>query len=120
MFDFEAPCYEPHRWYRGGHLQTLASVRSSKVVSPTSTKHEVTLPDGDAIVLHETPRSRWCCVWTRFTVAGDRKVAVADSRVERLPWVAVHDSHGPAVFPTGLQRVSRRHARLWGRRRVGA
>lgn len=50
---FVPPPFLPDRWMRGGHLQTLASIRAPGVQVATAETHVVELPGGDAIVLHE-------------------------------------------------------------------
>jgi len=50
---FQPPTFAPHRLIRGGHLQTIASIRSTGQPLDPSARHTLTLPDGDAIVLHE-------------------------------------------------------------------
>ena len=54
MDQFNAPTFAPHRIYRGGHLQTLASLRSTNLTVTAEEQHIVALPDGDAIVLHRS------------------------------------------------------------------
>ncbi|MCC9599591.1 alpha/beta fold hydrolase [Stieleria sp. JC731] len=54
MATFIPPPYQPSRLYRGGMLQTLASLRRPVVRAPESQQHIVQLPDGDSIVLHQS------------------------------------------------------------------
>lgn len=49
----ELPPYLPSRVYRGGHLQTLATLRSRGHVLLSPEPHVVQLKDGDAVVVHE-------------------------------------------------------------------
>ncbi len=56
MQHFSPPPFQPDPWIRGGHLQTLASLRRARLEVPVDTRHVVRLPDGDALVLHETGR----------------------------------------------------------------
>ncbi|MEM6469245.1 MAG: alpha/beta fold hydrolase [Planctomycetota bacterium] len=51
--DFTPPDFRPSRWFPGGHLQTLGSLRAPPTDLAADRKHTVDLPDGDAIVLHE-------------------------------------------------------------------
>jgi predicted alpha/beta-fold hydrolase len=53
MKTFSPPPFEPDRLIRGGHLQTIASLRSTSEKIDTGQQHVVQLPDDDAIVLHE-------------------------------------------------------------------
>lgn len=53
MDTFSPPPFHPARLIRGGHLQTLASLRGPDQQIAPDLKHVVQLPDGDAIVLHE-------------------------------------------------------------------
>ncbi|MEL6105657.1 MAG: alpha/beta fold hydrolase [Planctomycetota bacterium] len=54
MIAFEPPPFEPHWWIRGGHLQTIASLKRPTKDVPETTRHVVDVTDGDAIVVHET------------------------------------------------------------------
>ena len=54
MIAFEPPAFQPHWWIRGGHLQTVASLKRPNQEVPSTTEHVVTVSDGDAIVVHET------------------------------------------------------------------
>ncbi|WP_158222806.1 YheT family hydrolase [Rhodopirellula sp. MGV] len=54
MAYFDPPPFFPSRWYRGGALQTVASLRRPAIAAPSSTKHELPLSDGDRIVLHQS------------------------------------------------------------------
>ncbi|WP_436716846.1 alpha/beta fold hydrolase [Roseiconus lacunae] len=56
MISFTPPPFHPSRLYRGGTLQTIASLRRPSVQAPQSIKHTVELPDGDCIVLHQSGR----------------------------------------------------------------
>lgn len=53
MDTFEPPPFFPDRLMRGGHLQTLASLRAPDDSIAVDRQHIVRLPDGDSIVLHE-------------------------------------------------------------------
>lgn len=53
MKTFSPPPFEPDRLIRGGHLQTIASLRPTREKIELGQQHVVQLPDGDAIVLHE-------------------------------------------------------------------
>lgn len=55
----EPPSFDPHRWIRGGHLQTLLSLRSPKAPHLSPHLHWVTLDDGDQIALHDDLPSQW-------------------------------------------------------------
>lgn len=59
MSEFEPPPFDPHPFFRGGHLQTIAATRevSSDLLSPI--QHVVSVSDGDSIVLHEDCPSDW-------------------------------------------------------------
>jgi len=54
------PPFRPHRWIRGGHLQTVAiSFFKTRIDFPATKRHEITLPDGDQIVLHDDTPGDW-------------------------------------------------------------
>lgn len=53
------PKFDPHRWIRGGHLQTLLSLRSPKAPHLRPNLHWVKLQDGDQIALHDDMPSQW-------------------------------------------------------------
>lgn len=53
------PTFIPHRWIRGGHLQTLLSLRSPNAPHLAPRLHWVTLDDGDQIALHDDQPVRW-------------------------------------------------------------
>lgn len=59
MIEFEPPPFRPHPLLRGGHLQTLASLRHPPRWQSESERHVVELSDGDAIVLHEDRPPGW-------------------------------------------------------------
>jgi hypothetical protein len=51
---FDLPPFRPHPLFRGGHLQTIAGAYwPGKCDYRGAQQHEVALPDGDAIVLHD-------------------------------------------------------------------
>lgn len=56
---YQPPLFEPHRWLRGGHLQTLATVWGDAGTQFNGQQHIVTLPDNDAVVLHENRPQGW-------------------------------------------------------------
>lgn len=53
------PAFDPHRWIRGGHLQTLLSLRSPKAPHLRPKLHWVPLDDGDQIALHDDMPPQW-------------------------------------------------------------
>ncbi|MGI9443752.1 MAG: YheT family hydrolase [Rubripirellula sp.] len=59
MSEFEPPPFDPHPFFRGGHLQTLAATRevSADLLSPI--QHVVSVSDDDSIVLHEDCPAGW-------------------------------------------------------------
>jgi predicted alpha/beta-fold hydrolase len=59
MTPYQPPPFVPHRWLRGGHLQTLVGVRVGSPMVFTPQRHHVELPDGDAIVLHDDRPEGW-------------------------------------------------------------
>lgn len=59
MPEFQPPTFDPHPVYRGGHLQTIVSVRSTKTARLSPRKHVVPVSDGDSIVLHEDRPAEW-------------------------------------------------------------
>ena len=59
MPDFQPPRFKPHRVIRGGHLQTIVSIRAEHATGLTPIRHVVEVSDGDAIMLHEDCPSGW-------------------------------------------------------------
>ena len=59
MPQFEPPPFDPHPFFKGGHLQTIAATRevSADLLSPI--QHVVPVSDGDSIVLHEDCPVDW-------------------------------------------------------------
>ncbi|HET6327843.1 MAG TPA: alpha/beta fold hydrolase [Planctomycetaceae bacterium] len=57
---FTIPDFRPHRLLRNGHAQTLAGayLPSGRFVE-RAVKRQVTLPDGDSVVLHDDLPSEW-------------------------------------------------------------
>src|SRR3954451_11113837 len=49
----DLPPFRPHPLVRGGHLQTVVATYLPQPPAIPSTLHRVTLPDGDAIALHD-------------------------------------------------------------------
>lgn len=68
MSAFEPPRFRSHRLIRGGHLQTVLSVRAPGLVALAPEQHVVNLPDGDAIAVHENCPESW--------VPGDRSIVL--------------------------------------------
>jgi len=56
---FKPPPFQPHRLYRGGHLQTIGSIgnRDPSILKPV--QHIISVSDGDSIVLHEDKPDNW-------------------------------------------------------------
>lgn len=54
-----APVFHEHRWIRGGHLQTLISLRVPAGARLQPTLHWVELDDGDRIALHDDCPPQW-------------------------------------------------------------
>lgn len=62
LHEFEIPPYVPHRLLRGGHLQTLIGARPGQAVRPVAAshqRHQISLPDGDALVMHDDQPEGW-------------------------------------------------------------
>ena len=59
MSDFEPPSFDPHRWIRGGHLQTLISIRAGAAITLQPQCHQVEVSDADAIMLHDDQPANW-------------------------------------------------------------
>lgn len=59
MNEFQPPPYTPHRWLRGGHLQTLVGVRAGTPEQLDPAQHVVDVSEGDAIVLHDDCPACW-------------------------------------------------------------
>jgi len=64
MSEFEPPPFDPHPFFRGGHLQTLAATREVSADLLSTIQHVVPVSEGDSIVLHEDCPADW--------VPGDR------------------------------------------------
>jgi predicted alpha/beta-fold hydrolase len=56
---FQPPHFQPHRVIRGGHLQTIVSLRVDQVTGLKPVRHRVEVSDGDAILLHEDRPAEW-------------------------------------------------------------
>ncbi|MCC9656978.1 YheT family hydrolase [Rhodopirellula halodulae] len=64
---FDPPSFRPHRWRRGGHLQTLLAPRSSLRADDWkrlqqqihSRKHRLPVSGGDTLVLHDDEPETW-------------------------------------------------------------
>ncbi len=59
MKSFQPPPFRAHRWIRGGHLQTVLSLRAHPAADLPTVRHEVGLGDGDRLVLHEDRPPSW-------------------------------------------------------------
>ena len=59
MPEFQPPLFEPHPVFRGGHLQTIASVGASQVTGLRPRKRIVAVSQGDSIVLHDDCPPCW-------------------------------------------------------------
>lgn len=59
MPQFQPPPFEPHRVIRGGHLQTILSIRAEYATGLDPVRHVVPVSDGDAIMLHEDRPANW-------------------------------------------------------------
>jgi len=59
MNSFDPPSFHPHRFFRGGHLQTLAAIRSPTMPTLPTRPHVVDLGDGDSLVLHDDCPLDW-------------------------------------------------------------
>ena len=55
----DLPPFVQHRWIRGGHLQTVLSLRSPPQPELDPTLHWVTLEDGDQLALHDDCPAGW-------------------------------------------------------------
>lgn len=63
---FAPPPFVPHRWLRGGHLQTLIGAKrpiqeptDSASRSAVSKRHQIDLGDGDALIVHDDAPRNW-------------------------------------------------------------
>lgn len=75
MRDFEPPEFDPHPFFRGGHLQTIASLRGPKEPFAPESAHRIDLDDGDAIVLHENrPVDGAGFDWKRIAASDERVI----------------------------------------------
>lgn len=62
LSSFVPPPYKPHRWLRGGHLQTLVSPKSTDtrpIAEVRSQRHRIDLADGDAMAIHDDMPKAW-------------------------------------------------------------
>ena len=59
MIEFDPPPFRTHPLIRGGHLQTMFSVGRTEPAPTGTQQHVVTLPDQDAIVLHDDCPANW-------------------------------------------------------------
>ena len=59
MPQFQPPQFQPHRVIRGGHLQTIVSIRRQLASGLQPIPHVVELSDGDALMLHEDRPLGW-------------------------------------------------------------
>lgn len=66
MSEFDPPLFDPHPFFRGGHLQTLAATREVSADLLCPIQHVVSVSEGDSIVLHEDCSADW--------VPGDRSI----------------------------------------------
>lgn len=57
--EFCVPPFLPHRFLRGGHLQTITSIRRDKSPELNASQHQVAVSDGDSIVLHRNQPEHW-------------------------------------------------------------
>lgn len=56
---FEPVSFQPPWWLASGHLQTIWQLRELDITFPATTRHQVDLPDGDAIVIHDDAPVDW-------------------------------------------------------------
>ncbi|MDB4476581.1 alpha/beta fold hydrolase [Rhodopirellula sp.] len=59
MQEFEPPPFDPHPFFRGGHLQTIAATCQISADRLNPIQHRVPVSDGDSIVLHEDCPAGW-------------------------------------------------------------
>lgn len=59
MQQFQPPGFTPHRVIRGGHLQTIVSIRAEHASGLQPFRHVVEVSQGDAIMLHEDRPQGW-------------------------------------------------------------
>lgn len=59
MPTFQPPRFKPHRVIRGGHLQTIVSIRAEHATGLQPIRHVVNVSEGDAIMLHEDRPIGW-------------------------------------------------------------
>jgi predicted alpha/beta-fold hydrolase len=58
--DVHFPAFQTHPWVRGGHLQTiLGCYFFHQTVPYTATQHQITLADGDVLVVHDDRPQKW-------------------------------------------------------------
>ncbi len=59
MSHFQPPPFRQHLLFRGGHLQTIASVRAVSGIELPTTQHVVDVSGGDSIVVHDDCPVDW-------------------------------------------------------------
>ncbi|MCM2373767.1 YheT family hydrolase [Aporhodopirellula aestuarii] len=62
IHEFEIPAFVPHRFLRGGHLQTLLGARPGDALRPFEASHRrhiIPLSDGDALAMHDDEPAGW-------------------------------------------------------------
>lgn len=93
------PEFQPHPLLRGGHRQTLAGVYLPwRKVRYTAERHRVSLPDGDALILHDDKPQTWTpgdrvvllmhglagCYLSPYLIRASHKLSDAGVRTMRL------------------------------------
>ena len=91
MPQFQPPPFEPHRVIRGGHLQTILSIRAEYATGLDPVRHVVPVSDGDAIMLHEDRPANWrsgdpsILLWNLLDNHLTRSYDQALTALEKLP-----------------------------------
>ena len=59
MKSFDPPPFHPHRFFRGGDLQTIASIRKIEDPNLPTQQLRVEVSEGDCVILHDDKPSDW-------------------------------------------------------------
>src|SRR5688500_11668632 len=92
------PEFQPHRLLRSGHAQTLAAVYFPGPLPPyRAVRHEVLLPDGDRLVLHDDQPTNWSAgqrvaLWIHGRAGGHAAHICSASPIASTNMASVHSA----------------------------